>query len=69
MKTFNITSLILACALALGGSASAQNSHRMKQTQIKKQQLQLTTAWDKVFPKSDKVDHKKVTFVNRYGIT
>lgn len=30
--------------------------------------LTLTDAWDKVFPKSDKVDHKKVTFVNRYGI-
>lgn len=25
--------------------------------------------WDKVFPKSDKVDHQKVTFKNRYGIT
>lgn len=25
--------------------------------------------WDKTFPKSDKVDHKKVTFRNRYGIT
>lgn len=31
--------------------------------------LQLTQEWDKTFPKSDKVDHKKVTFVNRYGIT
>jgi len=31
--------------------------------------LDLTEDWDKVFPKSDKVDHKKVTFVNRYGIT
>ena len=31
--------------------------------------LQLTQEWDKVFPKSDKVDHKKFTFVNRYGIT
>ena len=30
--------------------------------------LQLTQEWDKVFPKSDKVDHKKVTFKNRYGI-
>lgn len=26
-------------------------------------------AWDKIFPKSDKVDHYKVTFKNRYGIT
>ena len=31
--------------------------------------LQLTQEWDKVFPKSEKVDHKKVTFHNRYGIT
>jgi len=30
--------------------------------------LELTQEWDKVFPKSDKVDHKKVTFHNRYGI-
>ena len=27
------------------------------------------TEWDKTFKKSDKVDHSKVTFVNRYGIT
>ena len=31
--------------------------------------LNLTQEWDKVFPKSDKVDHKKVTFHNRYGVT
>ena len=30
--------------------------------------LQLTNEWDKVFPKSDKVDHKKVTFKNHFGI-
>lgn len=28
-----------------------------------------TTEWDKKFPKSDKVDHEKVTFTNRYGIS
>lgn len=28
----------------------------------------LTTAWDKVFPQSDKVNHSKATFRNRYGI-
>lgn len=32
-------------------------------------QLDLTREWDKVFPKSDKVEHSKVTFHNRYGIT
>ena len=36
---------------------------------IRKEELVLTNEWDKTFPKSDKVDHSKVTFVNRYGIT
>ena len=36
---------------------------------IGKEKLKLTTEWDKTFPKSEKVDHSKVTFVNRYGIT
>lgn len=31
--------------------------------------MQLTQDWDKKFPKSDKVEHRKVTFKNRYGIT
>lgn len=31
--------------------------------------LTLSDKWDKTFPKSDKVDHKKITFKNRYGIT
>lgn len=33
------------------------------------EKLNLTQEWDKVFPQSNKVDHKKVTFHNRYGIT
>ena len=33
-----------------------------------KKQLKMTQEWDKTFPKSDKVDHKKVSFHNRYGI-
>lgn len=33
------------------------------------QELTLTDDWDKIFPESDKVDHHKVTFPNRYGIT
>jgi len=36
---------------------------------IRKEELNLVTEWDKTFPKSDSVDHSKVTFVNRYGIT
>lgn len=36
---------------------------------MKCEKLDLTKEWDKVFPKRDDVDHEKVTFVNRYGIT
>ena len=34
-----------------------------------KEELNMTPEWDKVFPKSDKVHHRKVAFHNRYGIT
>jgi fermentation-respiration switch protein FrsA (DUF1100 family) len=36
---------------------------------ISKEELNLVEEWDKTFPKSEKVEHSKVTFVNRYGIT
>ena len=38
-------------------------------TMMKTEELKLTQEWDKTFPKSDKVDHRKVTFVNHFGIT
>ena len=36
---------------------------------MKTEELKLVQEWDKTFPKSDKVDHCKVTFVNHFGIT
>ena len=36
---------------------------------VKTEELKLVSEWDKTFPQSDKVNHSKVTFVNRYGIT
>ena len=36
---------------------------------MKTEPLALTEEWDKTFPQSDRVDHQKVTFVNRFGIT
>ena len=44
--------------------AITEKGHAMKDAQ-----LELTQTWDKVFPKSELVDHQKVTFHNRYGIT
>ena len=36
---------------------------------MKTEELKLTQEWDKTFAKSEHVDYRKVTFVNRYGIT
>lgn len=36
---------------------------------MKMENLNLTQVWDKTFPKSETVEHSKVSFVNRYGIT
>ena len=51
------------------GAAGMKSAEVKSDRMIKAEKLQLTQEWDKVFPKSDKVDHRKVTFVNRYGIT
>ena len=50
-------------------SALYANAQTNLGSSMKAEQLNLTNQWDKVFPQSDKVDHNKVTFVNRYGIT
>lgn len=39
------------------------------QITVPAQNIQLTQEWDKIFPKSTKVEHRKVTFKNRFGIT
>ncbi|SHL09848.1 hypothetical protein SAMN05216582_14414 [Selenomonas ruminantium] len=51
------------------GAAGMKSAEVKSDRMIKVEKLQLTQEWDKVFPKSDKVEHRKVTFVNRYGIT
>jgi hydrolases of the alpha/beta superfamily len=33
------------------------------------EKLDLINTWDKKFDKSEEVNHKKITFINRYGIT
>ena len=65
-KSFLKTAAAAAVALTLSGSALADVSITpMKGVQT----MQLTQEWDKIFPQSNKVEHHKVTFKNRYGIT
>lgn len=52
--------------LPVAASAVAQNNQT---NNINMETLNLTKEWDKTFPQSDKVNHSKVTFCNRYGIT
>ena len=56
--------LISACIALLASCSQKQEKNMDNQ----KQNLTLVQEWDKVFPKSENVDHKKVTFHNRYGI-
>ncbi len=59
--------------IALISGTLTANSHNMDMNTdtsvAPAEKLELTQEWDKVFPKSDIVDHRKVTFVNRYGVT
>ena len=50
-------------------TAGAVNYGTMEDTSIKVEAIELTDEWDKVFPLSDEVNHRKVTFVNHFGNT
>ncbi|MDE6783256.1 MAG: alpha/beta hydrolase, partial [Paramuribaculum sp.] len=66
-KTF--LTLILTAAFSATVSATEPTTMANTDNTISTDRLTLTTEWDKTFPKSDKVNHSKVTFPNRYGIT
>ena len=64
MKKILFTAMLAAGMLAACNQkvCNNQNTENMNTT------LTLTQEWDKVFPKSDKVDHQKVTFETQYGL-
>lgn len=61
-----LLTILTASLLAFSTAGFTQNDQAMK---FQEEQLTLTQEWDKTFPQSDKVDHCKITFHNRYGIT
>ena len=61
-----LLTILTASLLAFSTAGFAQNDQAMK---FQEEQLTLAQEWDKTFPQSDKVDHCKITFHNRYGIT
>ena len=65
-----LLSFVLAGCSKTTETKESKEEPKMMTTEFAQlEKLDLTEEWDKVFPKSDKVDHKKVTFINRYGIT
>ncbi len=66
----NIVILFAAWSLCIGTACTtANNKENNQKKENNMENLHLTNEWDKTFPKSDKVNHSKVTFANRYGIT
>ena len=54
--------------LCIAGHLFATDNHT-NNNKIMEEKLNLTQEWDKTFPQSDKVNHTKITFHNRYGFT
>ena len=59
---------IAAQTVSAAGPAVAQ-ANALISPGVITEDLKLTNEWDKKFKKSDKLNHQKVTFHNRYGIT
>lgn len=66
-KTIIITTALIFGALT--ATSQIMNNLNTNTSLAPLEKPELTQQWDKVFPKSEKVEHQKVTFVNRYGIT
>ena len=69
MKTKTFLSVILATLTGLIALTSCTNCKTNQKTDNSMEISNLTQEWDKTFPQSDQVNHRKVTFRNRYGIT
>ena len=69
MRTANFKSAAIAALLSMGLLTGCTNGITNQKTSNHMDTLNLTQEWDKKFPQSNKVNHRKVTFRNRYGIT
>ena len=61
--------VFLATMLLSGMLVACNNGNKQTIDNNMKQELNLVQEWDKVFPLSEKVNHKKVTFETQYGLT
>ena len=65
-----LLAIVLAGLMTMSVSGLAAEKTQSKETgNAKGAVMQLEQKWDKTFPQSSKVEHKKITFHNRYGVT
>lgn len=65
IKILIIASMLVTKVVAFAQNGIGGNNNAVDEIK----EVSLTSEWDKTFPKSDKVEHKKITFHNRFGIT
>ena len=68
MKRTIILAAVVTLMTACSNQPQTTETTETKKEEMK-QELNLTQEWDKVFPLSDKVSHRKVTFETQYGLT
>lgn len=64
-----LKSKAIAALVGITALTGCVNNRTNQKTNNQMEPLNMTTEWDKTYPRSEKVDHRKVTFTNRYGIT
>ena len=60
---------VLLATVLMGLTLTACNENKQITNKDMEQKMELTQEWDKLFPLSEKVNHKKVTFETQYGLT
>lgn len=69
MKIYLLKSYLILSFCIFGTASILAQENPSFTNSVMEEKLSLTQEWDKVFPKSDNVNHSKITFHNRYGIT
>lgn len=69
METMKIKSMLTATLVGAMALTGCTDNKTNQKTTTGMKPLNLTQEWDKTFPQSDRVNHRKVTFKNRFGVT
>ena len=64
-----VAGILLGMTAIAGNALATPNSTSENNILKESKEMKLEQDWDKTFAKSENIDHKKVTFRNRYGIT